>query len=308
MFISIFLAAMAFIPILLWFLPYAISLGAPFGPAGQVGAFLFPLFLLHVVLSVIFALRDLSSSDQFKMLAKLMLIVDIGLPLTFSVFTALNFYVFDRLGWTVGTGFLTSRLLAFYVVFEVLGILVFVKKIFGDKIRKWYHLTPLSGIATITQAQKYLADAEKRLKRGQFEGASEGFHSVAQVYVSLGDWTNAAKYYWSAAETLSKDSPSLGFGVALHYALSAAAYLLSNNLEKVNEAMMLANGISNKPKINSRGEISFTLDVLDRIRNKNVQQLLEDWPRLARKVREKLGPYGEEMVMLLERNLGLAKG
>jgi len=305
MFVTIFLALLVYVPILFWLLPYAISLVGSFGFAGAFGAVFAPLFLLHAILSVPFALRDLSSSDQFKMFGKLVLVMDVVFPLAMVALYALNFYIFDNLGW-IGAFLHTPRLFGFFVILEFFGVLVVVKKFFGDRISRLYHLKPLSEVAAMKQAEKYLASADKRLRRKQFEGASQEFNSAAQVYISLGDWANAAKYYWSAAETLSKDSSRFGFGVSLLYVLSAAAYLLCNDLEKVNEAMRLASEISKKPKIDSRGEISFMLDILDRIRNKNVQQLREDWPRLARKIGKEFGPYSEEMVILLEKNLGLS--
>jgi hypothetical protein len=79
-FIGMFLTLLVCIPLAPFAVPYLFSLGRPFGVAGMIGGVLIAFFSLQAIISVPFALRDLSSPDQFRMFAKLVLVIDIGCP------------------------------------------------------------------------------------------------------------------------------------------------------------------------------------------------------------------------------------
>jgi hypothetical protein len=122
------------------------------------------------------------------------------------------------------------------------------------------------------------------------------------VYLGASDWKKAADYYWLAAEVLAKDSFDMSFGVANLYVFSAAAYLLCDNVEKADDAIRRTRGILRNPKVDDRGVIGFLLEIVEAIRNGDVQEL-EERAKLLRVVKDRFEMYGEEAALLVKRNL-----
>lgn len=308
-FVGFFLSFFVSIPLALFVVPRLFSFLKAFGFTGMVGGLMGLFCVLQTLVSVPFALRDLHSPDQLRLFFKLELIIDVGSTLGASTIVLLDEYMLNFIGLTDSDSWF---FICLSLLFGFIGILVAVKKVFGESISKWYHLKPLSEGARLRQAEKYLANANTRLTKNQFEGASEEYHSAAQVYLSLEDWESSAKYFWSAAESLEKDSPSLSFGVALLYLISASAYMLSNDLEKFNDAMTLARELSKKQGSDGSGayaaeRLVFILDVLDSIKNRDTQELRQSWSNIVRKIGNDFGPYADEMVILFEKNLNVTK-
>jgi len=310
--IGVLLGSLAFIPLFLVFIRYWFSLEQNFGFAGAVGVVAGLYCTVILCVSCPFAVRDLHSRDQRVLFLKVASILVVGVPIA-SAIGFLNEFLFDSLADV----FWKYRLISGLFCIEGFGLLVVVKLFFGKRISRWYHLKPVSEGARLRQIEKYLTDADGHLKRNEFEGASQSFHSVAQIYLSLKDWTNSAGHYFLAAETLSKDSSRLSYGVALLYAISASAYLLSNDSEKFNASSMLAKGRSEKETDNldireqlfsrdalsPKRRISFILDILDSIQKRETRQLRKNWSKIARTIDINFGPYAEELAILLKKNL-----
>lgn len=234
-----------------------------------------------------------------------------------SAFAFLDEYALNSLGMSFSGPHLF--VLLFLLFIELLGVPAVTKIFFGERVSRWYHLKPLSQGAKLQQAEKYLAEADMRLSKSQFEGASQDYHSAAQVYLSLEDWRRSAKYYWLAAETLSRDSPTLSYGVALLYLVSASAYLFDNDLEKFKSSSILAEEISEKlserlsdrarlysrDMMSPKGCITFLLDILSKIQKRETQQLRRNWRKTARKIEVNFGPYAEELIILIKKNLAV---
>lgn len=313
-FIGFFFGMFASLALYIFVFPYLIPFLQPFGLASIAGAIVALFCTVSVLIATPFALRDLHSQDQFILFLKTAFIFELCAPIA-GALTFLNEYAFKSLGITSGI----QVLLLFFLLVEFLVILFVIKAFFSERVGRWYHLKPLSLGATMRQAEKYLANAERRLSKNQFEGASQEYYSTAQVYLSLEDWSNAAKNYWLAAETLGKDSPSLSYGVALLYAISASAYQLNNDLEKYSNASVLARGIAETlsdrlvegrfrappEAMSPRKCIIFLLDILNKIHDRETQELTRTWSKTARKVRINFGPYAEELIILIKKNLGV---
>jgi hypothetical protein len=263
-----------------------------------------------------FALRDFHSRDQFGLYLKIVLILAVAVAVASAV-AALNEYMLALAGFTFSNSRSANAMIPLLFIAETFLLLGLTKKALGKRISRWYHLKPSSEGARLRLIEKCLADADRHLKRNEFEGASQSYNSVAQIYLSLKDWTNSAEYYFLAAETLSKDSPLLSYGVALLYAISASAYLLGNDSEKFNTSSMLAKGLSEKETDNldireqlfsrdalsPRRRIFFILDILNSIQNRETQQLRKNWSKIARIIEINFGPYSEDLAILLKKNL-----
>jgi hypothetical protein len=311
-FIGFFFGSLAFIPLFFFFIRYWFSLEQNFGVAGVVGVVAGLYCTVILCVSCPFALRDLHSRDQRVLFLKIASLLGVGVPIAGAI-GFLNEYLLDPLAnilWKYD-------IIGWLFLIEAFGLLAVVKIFLGKRISRWYHLKPISEGARQRQIEKCLADADRHLKKNEFEGASQMYHSVAQIYLSLKEWTNSAKYYFLAAETLSKDSSRLSYGVALLYAISASAYLLSNDSEKFNTSSTLAKGLSGKETDNvdireqlfsrdalsPKGSISFILDILNSIQKRETQQLRKNWSRIARTIDINFGPYAEELAILLKKNL-----
>ncbi len=316
-FIGFFFGWFAFLALIVFAFPFLLPFLQPLGWAGIVGGTLSLLCVVCVLIATPFALRDLHSRDQFVPFLKIAFIFGLCAPLA-SVLVFLDEYVFSSLGITSGI----QVLLIFFSLFEFLGILLAIKAFFSERVSRWYHLKPLSLSTTRRQAEKYLADADRRLSKNQFEGASQEYHSAAQVYLSLDDWGKAAEHYRLAAETLARDSPSLNYGVALLYAISACAYLVNNDLESFSNSCTLARGIAEKlsdriiiqgivhnppDMMSARKCILFLLEVLNKIQDRETQELRRNWSKTSHKIEINFGPYAEELIILLEKNLDLTR-
>jgi len=310
--IGVFLGSLVFIALFFVFIPYWFSLEQDFGVAGAVGVVAGLYCTVILCVSCPFALRDLHSRDQRVLFLKVASLLVVGVPIAGAI-GFLNEYLLDPLADV----FWKYRLTPWLFLIEAFGLLVVVKIFFGKRVSRWYHLKPISEGARLRQIEKYLTDADGHLKRNEFEGASQSYHSVAQIYLSLKDWTNSAEHCFLAAETLSKDSSRLSYGVALLYAISACAYLLSNDSEKFNTSLMLAKGLSEKEtdnldireqlfsrdSLSPKRRISFILDILNSIQKRETQQLRKNWSRIARTIDINFGPYAEELAILLKKNL-----
>jgi hypothetical protein len=305
-FIGVFLALLASIPLSYFVLPHIFNIGRSM--ASAIGLFVASLAFvsLATVITIPFALRDFSSSDQWRLFGKILLVMNVGGPFGLAASGIFIEYVLNQLDAILLGGQDLVGLMPLLIILEFLSVLFISKKFFGDRISRWYHLKPLSEVGKIEQTQQHLVNAEKRMKKNQFERASEEFCSAARVCLSLEDYASAAKYYWSAAEAL-KNSPGFAVGVSLIYILSASSYIVYGDLEKADEAIALADEMQKKTKASKEGGVSFMLGVLGKIRSKNVQQLSEDWSRLRRKVKKIFGPHGEEMIILLEKNIGVVE-
>lgn len=303
-FVSIILAIPFIIVVFVLLAPNLLPLTSKYGVSIPLYGMICPWFLIHAVISIVMALRSKLSSDQFWMLAKLILFLNIGFPFLFAGILTLNEYVLlSLIGRITDYARLLYASIFLIAVFEVFCILYVGKKLFGERIRRWYHLKPISDVGVQRRAAKYLSDAEKRLKKGEFEGASEMYHSAAQMYLSVDDWGKAANNHWLAAETLAKDSADMRFGVALLYMLSAAAHFLGNDIEKVEEAMNRTKEIVRDYKVDKRGEIAVALEILEGIKAGDLQLLQKESAKAVRSVKNMFGPYGEEMALLLTKNL-----
>jgi hypothetical protein len=255
---------------------------------------------VNLAMTLVFLRRQCFSRDELRLLGKILMVAYVLLPLFVVLLVVANCYAFvlfqltDRISLRVGS---------FLVLFEFLMVMVVLKKIAGRKISQWYHLKPLSGVGSLRQVNRYLKDAERRLGKKQFEGASEGFHSAAQMYVSVEDWRKAADCYWLAAETLAKDSLDLRFGVATLYVLSAAAYLLCDDVGKADEAVRRVKEIPKDPKVDDRGLIGFMVEVLEAVETGDPELLQEDRQKLLKSIKDKFEAYGEETALLVNKNL-----
>jgi hypothetical protein len=166
--------------------------------------------------------------------------------------------------------------------------------------------------AKLKLIEEQLADADARVFISDFAGASEQYHSAAQIYLSLENWASSAKCYWTAAETLSKASAArvlvigfdfYGFGVALLYADAAFAYRLSHDLEKFKESAVLAERAYEKiTDTRAKGRVSFIFTILADIQKGETRQLGENLENNVRKI-EGYGQYTEELVTLVKKNL-----
>jgi hypothetical protein len=87
----------------------------------------------------------------------------------------------------------------------------------------------------------------------------------------------------------------------------AAAYFLGNNIGKADEAVERTKEIAKDQKVNEGGKISLTLEILEVIKAENVQLMQEEPAKVVRILKDIFGPYGEEMTLLLEKNLDRLK-
>lgn len=178
---------------------------------------------------------------------------------------------------------------------------------FSKKKKKKRKQKPLPESARLRLIDKHLTKANVRLTANHFEGASDEYHSVAQIYLRSENWADSAKYYWTGAETLAKDSESLSYGVASLYANAAFAYLLTSDLAKSKESEMLARMAYEKLKGRAKERVSFVLKILDSVQNGETKQLRDNWSSVAQKLEGNHGPYAEELVTLVKKNLDVVK-
>lgn len=175
------------------------------------------------------------------------------------------------------------------------------------KKKKRHKLEPPAESARLRLIEKHLTSANLQLVANHFEGASDEYHSVAQIYLRSENWADSAKYYWTGAETLAKDSESLSYGVASLYANAAFAYLLTSDLAKSKESETLARMAYEKLKGRAKERVSFVLNILDSVQNGETKQLRDNWSNVAQKLEDNYGPYAEELVTLVKKNLDVVK-
>jgi hypothetical protein len=299
-----FLSFMVSIPIVSVLLGYDFFLGLPYGALGKLLGAIVVFVAVNMVMHILFSRRQRFSPDQFRMFAKILVIVLGVAPSLLLGFVVANDYVAWELRLTAERYHLFTFVVAWI---ELLCFFIALKVFFGSQIGRWYHMKPLSELGALKLVPKFLAEAEGHLKRKEFEGASQMYGDAAKMYLYVEDWKRAADYYWLAAETLAKDAADLRFGVAMLYTLSAAAYFLGNNVGKADEAVERTKEIAKDQKVNEGGKISLTLEILEVIKAENVQLMQEEPAKVVRILKDIFGPYGEEMTLLLEKNLDRLK-
>jgi hypothetical protein len=231
------------------------------------------------------------------MLAKVMLGIDLILPLSLILWAYLAVNVLLASGVFILT---VPVVLAFF------GLWALLRKLFGARAYEWVRIKYVPKKGSVHVAQKHLSNAKSRIEKGNFEGASQEFHGAATMFLRLEQWPEAAKNYWTAAETLAKEqNTGSGFGIAWLYALSSAAYLLSGEVGGAGKAVELGRNAVETCKIDNKAKerVSLLLDAMTAMLRKDVAQANEIWQNLSKKLKRWNYPTVEETRILLEKNI-----
>jgi len=255
------------------------------------------LFGFHVIVTVLLAARHKFNGRQYAMLAKVMLGLDLILPLSLILWAYLALYVLLASGVFILT---VPVLLAFF------GLWALLRKLFGARVNGWVRIKYVPEKGSVNIAQKHLSNAKSRIEKGNFEGASQEFHGAATMFLRLEQWPEAAENYWTAAETLAKEpNTRSGFGIAWLYALSSAAYLLSGEVGRAGRAVELGRKAVETNKIDKKAKerALLLLDALAIMMGKDAAQANEVWQNLSKKLKRWNYTTVEETQTLLEKDV-----
>lgn len=267
------------------------------------------IFGFHALFNVLFAWLHRFSRRQFKMLAKLMLGLDIGLPL------ALMGYGYLILGGPFislirefhGAGMLLVTLMNVLLF----GLVALLKKLFGARVYDWVQIDYFTDKASLDEAIKSVKKAEIKLKKRDFVRAHEDFHLAASIFTNLEHWNKAAENYWKAADALSnkRGNNSATFHVAWLYGLSALSSLLSDDVKGAREAVKRGRAALDSWKFDKKAkERGLTiLSLIKALCDRNFEEAYQMWKTQSRKVKRWPYPYVEEAVLLIEENLEAVK-
>jgi len=185
------------------------------------------------------------------------------------------------------------------------------KRFFSQWTNQWFRIKYVSGKGLPERALQNRAKAEIELARKNYENASKDYHAAALEYVNMGNWREAAKDYWLAAESLSKASNlSLGFGATWLYVLAGTAYLLDSQLDKAKEALNLGKEMLGRREMEKDGRerLSLLVNALSTLIEGDSESTAEMWGIVNRKVGRWGYPVTEETLALFEKASELIHG
>ncbi len=105
------------------------------GPVGFYGGFIVSIFSLHILISFIIALAFRFSHDQFRILARISLIIDVILP-----FSLVTLFALAVSALTLGGGGESGFFLAAILSIGYIGLVGLLNRIFGKRLLNWIRM------------------------------------------------------------------------------------------------------------------------------------------------------------------------
>jgi len=261
---------------------------------------IYSLFVCHAVVSLILAFRFRFSKPQLKLLAKYILVMDLGFS-TVIIASFSPFLIFTQLLFMLGR---ITVLLSLPLLFAILYV---GKRISVKYFQGWFSIKETSPVASSDEPLKLFTKAQHELQRRNYEGAAEAFSFAAWAYADSEKWNEAGEAFQRAADAYSKDK-LLQFGSACHYVFAAACFLINQNTEKAHDMMQTANQIITEGKQDkAEKQVSELITFLKLILDGKTPEAQAKWRALEKKTPEWMYPFPDQASNLLEKCLERAQ-